>query len=85
MSPSLFWPRLPGVPRVAEFAALTEGKNIGIYPTVFALPGWAEDEISIPDMTAAQIGDMMRRHRDEICHAALKCYEDGADGISTYN
>ena len=85
VSPSLFWPYLPGVPRVAEFVALTEGKNIGIYPTVFALPAWAQDEISIPDMTAAEIGDMMCRHRDEICNAALKCYEDGADGISTYN
>ena len=27
----------------------------------------------------------MQRHRDEICNAALKCYEDGADGISTFN
>ena len=62
------------MPKTAEFVALARDKNIGIYPTVFPLPAWAEEEISIPDMSPAEIRRMMQRHRDEICHAALKCY-----------
>jgi hypothetical protein len=83
--PSLFWPRLPGVPKTAEFVALAKGKNIGIYPTVFPLPAWAKDEVSIPEMSQSEIRTMMRRHRDEICSAALQCFSEGADGISTFN
>jgi hypothetical protein len=83
--PSLFWPRLPGMPKTAEFVALVGGRNIGVYPSVFPLPAWGEDEISIPDMSPDEIRDMMKRHRAEICNAALQCYDDGADGISTFN
>jgi hypothetical protein len=79
--PSLFWPRLPGVPKTAEFAALAKNKNVGIYPTVFPLPAWAEDaKHPVPDTP-----EMRRRHQDEIIKAALQCYNEGADGISTYN
>ena len=79
--PSLFWPRLPGIPYTREYAALAEGTDVGIYPTVFPLPGWAEDERSpVPDSVETR-----RRHRDEIVQAALECYADGADGISTFN
>lgn len=79
--PSLFWPRLPGMPKTGEFAELARDRDIGIYPTVFPLPAWAEvSENSVPD------GNQVRRlHRDEIVRAALWCYEEGADGISTYN
>jgi hypothetical protein len=83
--PSLFWPKLPGVPKTAEFVALVGDRNIGVHPTVFPLPTWGEDKISIQDMSPDEIKDMMRRHRDEICHAALRCYADGAHGISTFN
>ena len=83
--PSLFWPRLPGVPKTAEFAQLVGGRNIGVYPTVFPLPAWGEDKISLPDMSPDEIKEMMKRHRDEICNAAIECYGDGADGISTFN
>jgi len=79
--PSLFWPRLPGVPWTREFIELARGKNVGIYPTVFPLPAWAEDASApVQDSLAAR-----RRHKDEIVRAALQCYEDGADGISTFN
>ena len=79
--PSLFWPRLPGVPRVAEFRELVGDKDIGIYPTVFPLPAWAEDkENPVPDSTGVRA-----LHRDEILRAALQCYRVDADGISTYN
>ncbi len=38
--PSLFWPRFPGLPKTAEFAALAREKKVGIYPTVFPIPSW---------------------------------------------
>lgn len=79
--PSLFWPRLPGLPYTWEFAELAQGTEVGIYPTVFPLPAWAEDEANpVADSEAARY-----RHRDEIVKAALQCYDDGADGISTFN
>ena len=79
--PSLSWPRLPGVPRTKEFVELAKGENVGIYPTVFPLPTWGEDS---QNPTHDSL-DARRRHKDEIVRAALQCYEDGADGISTYN
>ncbi|MBM3802394.1 MAG: hypothetical protein FJW26_08825 [Acidimicrobiia bacterium] len=79
--PSLFWPRLPGIPKTSELVALATNKNVGVYPTVFPLPAWAEDAKN-PVTDSPQT---RRRHRDEIVQAALRCYEDGADGISTFN
>jgi len=79
--PSLFWPRLPGLPRTAEFVELARKADVGIYPTVFPLPAWAEDQKN-PVSDSPQT---RRRHRDEILRAALACYEQGADGISTFN
>ncbi|MAE59723.1 MAG: hypothetical protein CMJ49_00030 [Planctomycetaceae bacterium] len=79
--PSLFWPCLPGVPWTKEFVDLAKGRNVGIYPTVFPMPTWAEDgERPVQDSL-----DARRRHKNEIVKAALQCYDDGADGISTYN
>ena len=83
--PALFNPRLPGVPETAEFAALARDRDVGIYPTVFPVPAWADEEVSIADTSADEIKKMMQKHRDEICRAALQCYADGADGISTFN
>ena len=79
--PSFFWPRLPGLPRTAEFVALARGTKVGIYPTVFGLPGWAEDTKNRVEDT----DETRQRHRRELCEAALQMYGDGADGISTFN
>ena len=83
--PSLFWPMLPGIPKTAEFIALAKNKGVGIYPTVFPLPAWAQDKISLPDKPASEVKKLMERHRNEICQAALAGYAEGADGISTFN
>ena len=85
LSPSFFWGHNPGDdPRTAEFARLAEGTGVGVYPTVFPYSWWqtrsAEDQ-----RIEAEDADRMRRYRDNIVEAALKCYEDGADGISTFN
>jgi len=80
--PALFAPRLPGLPHTREFAALASGTDVGIYPTLgYGGAAWMGDsENPVFDSL-----DVRRRHRDEIVRAALQCYEEGADGISTYN
>jgi hypothetical protein len=84
--PTLFWPRWPGHPYTKEFAVLAQGRNVGLYPTLFPLPGWLEDENS-PDRGPIEPEDTqkLQRYKNEICEIALKMYEDGADGISTFN
>ena len=79
--PSLFWPRLPGLPSTREFVKLAEGTDVGIYPTIFGLPAWAE----VPDNAVPDSEQTRSRHCREVCEAALRMYEDGADGISTFN
>ena len=78
--PSLFWPRLPGLPKTAEFVALAKGKNVGIYPTVFPIPKWLEEGPINEDDVAKRL-----RQRGELGAAALQCFADGADGLSTFN
>jgi len=79
--PSLFWPRLPGLPWTKEFTEIANGTQIGIYPTVFPLPAWAEDEANPVEDSE----ETRHRHQDEIVKVALQCYDEGADGISTFN
>ena len=85
VSPALFWPRWPGLPKTAEFAALARDRNVGVYPTLFPLPAWLAEEGEWkgpinPDDTAK-----IKRYRDGFCDLALQLYEDGADGVSTFN
>ena len=37
------------------------------------------------EISDGEVTELMRKHRDELCEAALRCYEEGADGVSTYN
>ena len=79
--PSFFWPRWPGLPDTREFVALAEGTDVGVYPTLWPLPDWLDKGKPIgPD-------DHQRllRYKNEFCRLALRCYEDDADGISTFN
>lgn len=85
LCPSFFWGHNPGDdPKTAEFVALAKGTAVGIYPTVFPYSKWQKEspeaERIEPDETEA-----VRRYRDDILTAALKCYAEGADGISTFN
>ena len=78
--PTLFEPM--GLPRTKEFVALAKGTDIGVYPTISYTPAWAHGD------GPGQLADgepARRRHRDEICKEALKCYEEGADGVSLFN
>ena len=85
LCPTFFWGHNPGDdPKTAEFAELAKGATVGIYPTVFPYSKWqkegGEAERIDPDEA-----DVVRRYRDDILNAALKCYAEGADGISTFN
>ena len=85
VSPSFFWGHNPGDdPRTAEFAALAKGSNVGIYPTVFSYSKWQKGNDDAQRIEPDETEDL-KRYRDDILNAALKCYAEGADGISTFN
>jgi hypothetical protein len=71
LCPSLFWPRLPGLPRTREFVELARGTRVGVYPTVWPLPEWMEQG---PDKGPVGVKDTrkLRRFRDDIGKAALQ-------------
>ena len=85
LCPSFFWGRNPtGIPRTAEFVAPAKGTSVGVYPTVFPRSEWQDKDAESERIEVAET-DALRRFRDEIVRSALKCYADGADGISTFN
>lgn len=81
--PSLFLATLPGMPLTREFADLAKGTNVGIYPTLWPLAAWmhgvGERRVDFDDPRALAL------YKYDLCTTALKMYEDGADGISTFN
>ena len=81
LCPTLFWPRWPGLPQTKECVELTQGTYIGVYPTLWPLPAWL-DEGQPLEMDDRQ---QVLRYKNELCQLALQLYEDGADGISTFN
>jgi len=84
--PTLFLPRWPGLPRIHEFAALAKGTKVGIYPTLFALPPWLEKERgTVKGLISPDDLPRLRRYKEEFCELARRIYNEGADGISTFN
>jgi hypothetical protein len=89
--PALFLDGLPSLPKTREFAALAKGTNVGIYPTLWSWPLWAHGEK--PWMICEERSISLEKkdeqalalYKDELCTTALRMYEDGADGISTFN
>lgn len=85
--PSLFLATLPGMPLTREFADLAKtappNKPVGIYPTLWPLAAWmhgvGERRVDFDDPKALAL------YKWDLCTTALRMYEDGADGISTYN
>jgi hypothetical protein len=89
--PSLFLDGLPSLPKTGEFVALAKGTNAGIYPTLWSWPLWAHGEKPWAICEERPIGlgkkdeQALALYKDELCTTALRMYEDGADGISTFN
>jgi hypothetical protein len=78
--PALFSPT--GLPKTKEFVELTEGTDIGVYPTISFICCGAT---SLPIVEQPDNAETRRRYRIDICTEALKCYDEGADGISLFN
>jgi hypothetical protein len=81
--PSLFLATLPGLPLTREFTDLARGTEVGIYPTLWPLAAWmhgvCERPVPPQDLRALAL------YKYDLSTTALKIYEDGADGISTFN
>lgn len=87
LSPSLFWPDWPGLPLTPEFAELVKGKNIGIYPTIFPRPNWLNDSGEFVNRGPIEpwTTDTLKEYKGGFCNLGLRCYDEGADGVSMYN
>lgn len=85
--PSLFWPSWPGLPRTREFSALAEGHDIGIYPTIFPRPKWLDDSGDVVNRGPIEPSnlDTLQEYKDGFCNLTLRCYDEGADGVSMFN
>jgi hypothetical protein len=82
--PSLFLASLPGMPLTREFVELAKGTDVGIYPTLWPLAAWMH---GVCERRVDLGGDQrpLALYKHDLCATALKMYEDGADGISTFN
>jgi hypothetical protein len=83
--PTLFWPRWPGLPHTREFAELARGTRVGIYPTLFPLPDWLEADTRQGKGPLEPGDPRLDAYRKGFCDLSLQLYDDGADGISTFN
>ena len=86
--PSLF---LPGLSRIREFVELAKGSSVGVYPTLWAEAPWDMNLLDLdpqaprPESLNAKTQELLALYKDTLCSQALKIYDEGADGISTYN
>lgn len=84
---SLFGAGLPGLPKIREFVQAANKTQTGIYPTLWSLDSWQQD--TCPQWVSITLKKESQRalglYKDDLCTAALRMYEEGADGISTFN
>ena len=83
--PALFLDGLPSLPKTREFVELAKNTDIGVYPTLW---GWALWAHGITEKTISldkKDEQALALFKDDLCTTALRMYEDGADGISTFN
>jgi hypothetical protein len=93
IAPMLFNTFLPGLPKTREFVKLAKGTDVGVYPTLFSTPMWlypahgnhvppgGEHESPM----AEDDNERLVRYKNELCECVLEIYDNGADGISTFN
>ena len=85
LCPALFLDGLPGQPKTREFADLAKGTHVGIYPTLWSWSYWAHGITERVITLDKKDEQALALYKDDLCTAALRMYEDGADGISTFN
>ena len=59
--------------------------DVGVYPTLFPLPAWLGEEGPFKGPINLEDELKLQRYKREICELVLRLYDDGADGISTFN
>ena len=78
-----------GYLKSSEFVQLAKGSKTGIYPTVWCYTGPGK-----PGRKTSYLGEWMvteddpasmREFLETSCQGALRLYEEGVDGVSTYN
>lgn len=85
LCPALFLDGLPSLPKTREFVALAKNTPVGIYPTLWSWSLWAHGLSERSIGLGKDDAQALALYKDEICTTALRMYEDGADGISTFN
>jgi hypothetical protein len=85
LCPSLFLDGLPSLPKTREFLALARGTKIGIYTTLWSWPLWGHGICERSVSLEKKDEQALALYKDELCTTALRMYEEGADGISTFN
>ncbi len=84
--PAVFMGNLPGMPLTREFAELAKGTKVGIYPFLCPKAAWMHATLGMERPVNLKGDDRaMAQYKYDLCTTALKMYEDGADGISTFN
>ncbi len=84
LCPSLFLPSLPGMPLTKEFVNLAKGTEVGIYPTLWPKTAWMHG-VCERQINFEKDQRPLALYKYDLCMTALRMYEDGADGISTFN
>jgi sialidase-1 len=85
--PALFLGTLPGMPLTREFVDLAAGTSVGIYPFLCGKSAWMHFTL-FDDLRPVQRTDddtALAQYKHDLCTTALAMYEDGADGINTFN
>jgi hypothetical protein len=85
--PSQFLGQLPCMPLTREFVTLTKNTNIGVYPTLWSMASWMHEIIGVEKDISLEVKDRpaLALYKYDLCASALRMYQDGADGISTFN
>jgi hypothetical protein len=84
--PALFLACLPGMPLTHEFVEVAQNTSVGVYPCLWSNAAWMHHTLGLERQIALD-GDesALAQYKYDLCTTALRMYEDGADGISTFN
>jgi len=83
--PSTWGNVLESLPMTGDFARLTAGTGVGLYPTLFTMPAWMQGVCNRRITLAGEDERARALYKYDLCTAALRLYGEGADGISTFN
>jgi hypothetical protein len=83
--PATFIGPLPGLPLTQEFVELTRGSAVGVYPTLWQKSAWMHGVGERWVTLKKEDEKSLAVYKYDLCTTALRMYQDGADGLSTFN